>query len=140
MLNVSLKHGRIDRSALIVELYNLYSYIEVVDDPDTFVYLWSAHYDNAEAAEEDAWNETCLRYQDNEQEFQLPTLDEMIERLQEYARKEGKSTELTKEMYQHAIDLAIEARDDYIDYYVIPARLDERDYEDLVVIDADEYE
>lgn len=140
MLNVSLKHGRIDRSALIVELYNLYSYIEVVDDPDTFVYLWSAHYDNAEAAEEDAWNETCLRYQDNEQEFQLPTLDEMIERLQDYARKEGKSAELTKEMYQHAIDLAIEARDNYIDYYVVPARLDDRDYEDLVVIDADEYE
>ena len=123
-----------------MELYNLYSYIEVVDDPDTFVYLWSAHYDNAEAAEEDAWNETCLRYQDNEQEFQLPTLDEMIERLQDYARKEGKPAELTKEMYQHAIDLAIEARDDYIDYYVVPARLDERDYEDLVVIDADEYE
>lgn len=123
-----------------MELYNLYSYIEVVDDPDTFVYLWSAHYDDAEAAESDAWNETCLRYQDNEQEFQLPTLDEMIERLQDYARKEGKSAELTKEMYQHAIDLAIEARDDYIDYYVIPARLDERDYEDLVVIDADEYE
>lgn len=45
-----------------MELYNLYSYIEVVDDPDTFVYLWSAHYDNAEAAEADAWNETCLRY------------------------------------------------------------------------------
>ena len=140
MLNVSLKRGRIDRSALIVELYNLYSYIEAVDDPDTFVYLWSAHYDNAEAAEEDAWNETCLRYQDNEQEFQLPTLDEMIERLQDYARKKGKPAELTKEMYQHAIDLAIEARDDYIDYYVVPARLDERDYEDLVVIDADEYE
>lgn len=123
-----------------MELYNLYSYIEVVDDPDTFVYLWSAHYDNAETAEEDAWNETCLRYQDNEQEFQLPTVDEMIERLQDYARKEGKSTELTKEMYWHAIDLAIEARDDYIDYYAIPARLDDRDYEDLVVIDADEYE
>ncbi len=140
MLNASLKRGKTDRSALIVELYNLYSYIEVVDDPDTFVYLWSAHYDDAEAAEEDAWNETCLRYQDNEQEFQLPTLDEMIERLQDYARKEGKSAELTKEMYQHAIDLAIEARDNYIDYYVIPARLDERDYEDLVVIDADEYE
>lgn len=140
MLNVSLRHGKIDRSALTVEVYNLYSYIEVVDDLDTFVYLWSAHYDNAEAAEEDAWNETCLRYQDNEQEFQLPTLDEMIERLQDCARKEGKSTELTKEMYQHAIDLAIEARDDYIDYYVIPARLDDRDYEDLVVIDADEYE
>ena len=43
-------------------------------------------------------------------------------------------------MYWHAVDLAIEARDEYIDYYVIPARLDERDYEDLVVIDADEYE
>lgn len=123
-----------------MELYNLYSYIEVVDDPDTFVYLWSAHYDNAETAEEDAWNETCLRYQDNEQEFQLPTVDDMIANLQDCARKEGKSAELTKEMYQHAIDLAIEARDDYIDYYAIPARLDDRDYEDLVVIDADEYE
>lgn len=122
-----------------MELYNLYSYIEVVDDPDTFVYLWSAHYDNAEDAEADAWNETCLRYQDNEQEFQLPTIDEMVERLQDYARKEGKSAELTSEMYQHAVDLAIEARDDYIDYYVVPARLDDRDYEDLVVIDADEY-
>ena len=123
-----------------MELYNLYSYIEVVDDPDTFVYLWSAHYDDAEDAESDAWNETCLRYEENAKEFHLPDYDEMIERLQDYARKEGKSAELTKEMYQHAIDLAIEARDDYINYYVIPARLDERDYEDLVVIDADEYE
>ena len=119
-----------------MELYNLYSYIEVVDDPDTFVYLWSAHYDDAEAAELDAWNETCLRYQDNEQEYKLPTIDEMVANLQDYARKEGKSTEITAEMYR----LAIEARDDYIDYYVVPARLDERDYEDLVVIDADEYE
>ena len=81
-----------------MEVYNLYSYIEMVDDPDTFVYLWSAHYDDAEAAEADAWNETCLRYEENEQEFQLPILDEMIERLQDYARKEGKSAELTKEM------------------------------------------
>lgn len=122
-----------------MELYNLYSYIEVVDESDQFVYLWSAHYDNAEDAEADAWNETCLRYQDNEQEFQLPTIDEMVERLQDYARKEGKSDTITSEMYQHAVDLAIETRDDYIDYYVVPARLDERDYEDLVVIDADEY-
>lgn len=122
-----------------MELYNLYSYIEVVDESDQFVYLWSAHYDNTEDAEVDAWNETCLRYQDNEQEFQLPTIDEMVERLQDYARKEGKSDTITSEMYRHAVDLAIEARDDYIDYYVVPARLDERDYEDLVVIDADEY-
>lgn len=122
-----------------MELYNLYSYIEVVDDPDTFVYLWSAHYDDAEDAQADAWNETCLRYQDNEQEFQLPTIDEMVARLQDYARKEGKPDTITSEMYQHAIDLAIEARDDCIDYYVVPARLDDRDYEDLVVIDADEY-
>lgn len=123
----------------MAELYNLYSYIEVVDDPDTFVYLWSAHYDNAEDAEADAWNETCLRYQDNEQEFQLPTIDEMVARLQDYARKEGKPDTINKKMMDHAIDLAIEARDDYIDYYVVPARLDDRDYEDLVVIDADEY-
>lgn len=122
-----------------MELYNLYSYIEVVDDPDTFVYLWSAHYDDVEAAEADAWNETCLRYQDNEQEFQLPTIDEMVERLQDYARKEGKSDTITSEMYQHAVDLAIDARNDYIDYYAIAARLDDRDYEDLVVLDADEY-
>lgn len=122
-----------------MELYNLYSYIEVVDEPDQFVYLWSAHYDNAEDAQADAWNETCLRYQDNEQEFQLPTIDEMVERLQDYARKEGKPDTITSEMYQHAVDLTIEARDDYIDYYVVPARLDGRDYEDLVVIDADEY-
>lgn len=122
-----------------MELYNLYSYIEVVDESDQFVYLWSAHYDNAEDAEADAWNETCLRYQDNEQEFQLPTIDEMVERLQDYARKEGKPDTITSEMYQHAVDLAIDARDDYIDYYVVPARLDDRDYEDLVVIDADEY-
>lgn len=122
-----------------MELYNLYSYIEVVDEPDQFVYLWSAHYDNAEDAQADAWNETCLRYQDNEQEFQLPTIDEMVERLQDYARKEGKSAKLTSEMYQHAVDLAIEARDDYIDYYAIAAKLDDRDYEDLVVLDADEY-
>ena len=122
-----------------MELYNLYSYIEVVDESDQFVYLWSAHYDNAEDAQADAWNETCLRYQDNEQEFQLPTIDEMVERLQDYARKEGKSAELTSEMYQHAVDLAIEARDDYIDYYAIAAKLDDRDYEDLVVLDADEY-
>lgn len=122
-----------------MELYNLYSYIEVIDEPDQFVYLWSAHYDNVDDAESDAWNETCLRYQDNEQEFQLPTIDEMVERLQDYARKEGKSAELTSEMYQHAVDLAIEARDDYIDYYAIAAKLDDRDYEDLVVLDADEY-
>ena len=122
-----------------MELYNLYSYIEVVDESDQFVYLWSAHYDNVDDAQADAWNETCLRYQDNEQEFQLPTIDEMVERLQDYARKEGKSAELTSEMYQHAVDLAIEARDDYIDYYAVPAQLDDRDYEDLVVLDADEY-
>ena len=123
-----------------MELYNLYSYIEVVDDPDTFVYLWSAHYDDAETAESDAWNETCLRYEENAKEFHLPDYDEMIERLQESERLRGRPDTIDKKMMDRAIDLAIEARDDYIDYYVIPARLDERDYEDLVVIDADEYE
>ena len=123
-----------------MELYNLYSYIEVVDDPDTFVYLWSAHYDDAEAAESDAWNETCHRYEENAKKFHLPDYDEMIEQLQKFERLRGRPDTIDKKMMDRAIDLAIEARDDYIDYYVIPARLDERDYEDLVVIDADEYE
>lgn len=122
-----------------MELYNLYSYIEVVDDPDTFVYLWSAHYDNVDDAESDAWNETCLRYEEDAKEFHLPDYDEMIERLQEYARREGKSDTIDKKMMDHAIELAIDARDDYIDYYAVAARLDNRDYEDLVVLDADEY-
>lgn len=122
-----------------MELYNLYSYIEVVDEPDQFVYLWSAHYDNVDDAESDAWNETCLRYEEDAKEFQLPDYDEMIERLQEYARREGKSDTIDKKMMDHAIELAIDARDDYIDYYAIAARLDDRDYEDLVVLDADEY-
>lgn len=122
-----------------MELYNLYSYIEVVDEPDQFVYLWSAHYDNVDDAESDAWNETCLRYEEDAKEFHLPDYDEMIERLQEYARREGKSDTIDKKMMDHAIELAIDARDDYIDYYAVAARLDNRDYEDLVVLDADEY-
>lgn len=122
-----------------MELYNLYSYIEVVDEPDQFVYLWSAHYDNVDDAESDAWNETCLRYEEDAKEFHLPDYDEMIERLQEYARREGKSDTIDKKMMDHAIELAIDARNDYIDYYAIAARLDDRDYEDLVVLDADEY-
>lgn len=123
-----------------MELYNLYSYIEVVDEPDTFLYSWSAHYDNVDDAESDAWNETCLRYEEDAKEFQLPDYDEMIERLQEFERLRGRPDTINKKMMDHAIELAIDARDDYIDYYAIPARLDERDYEDLVVIDADEYE
>lgn len=122
-----------------MELYNLYSYIEVVDEPDQFVYLWSAHYDNVDDAESDAWNETCLRYEEDAKEFHLPDYDEMIERLQEYARREGKSDTIDKKMMDHAIELAIDARNDYIDYYAIAARLDDRNYEDLVVLDADEY-
>lgn len=122
-----------------MELYNLYSYIEVVDEPDQFVYLWSAHYDNVDDAESDAWNETCLRYEEDAKEFHLPDYDEMIERLQEYARREGKSDTIDKKMMDHAIELAIDARDDYIDYYAVAARLDDRNYEDLVVLDADEY-
>lgn len=123
-----------------MELYNLYSYIEVVDEPDQFVYLWSAHYDNVDDAESDAWNETCLRYEEDAKEFQLPDYDEMIERLQEFERSRGRSDTIDKQMMDQAIELAIDARNDYIDYYAIPARLDDRDYEDLVVIDADEYE
>lgn len=123
----------------MMELYNLYSYIEVVDEPDQFVYLWSAHYDNVDDAESDAWNETCLRYEEDAKEFHLPDYDEMIERLQEYARREGKSDTIDKKIMDHAIELAIDARDEYIDYYAIAARLDDRDYEDLVVLDADEY-
>lgn len=123
-----------------MELYNLYSYIEVVDEPDQFVYLWSAHYDNVDDAEADAWNETCLRYEEDAKEFQLPDYDEMIERLQEFERSRGRPDTIDKKMMDQAIELAIDARNDYIDYYVVPARLDERDYEDLVVIDADEYE
>lgn len=123
----------------MTELYNLYSYIEVIDEPDQFVYLWSAHYDNVDDAESDAWNETCLRYEEDAKEFHLPDYDEMIERLQEYARREGKSDTIDKKMMDQAIELAIDARDDYIDYYAIAAKLDDRDYEDLVVIDADEY-
>lgn len=122
-----------------MELYNLYSYIEVVDDPDTFVYLWSAHYDNVEDAESDAWNETCLRYEEDAKEFQLPDYDEMIERLQEFERSRGRSGTIDKKMMDQAIELAIDARNDYIDYYAIAAKLDNRDYEDLVVLDADEY-
>lgn len=139
MLSVSLKPGKIDRSALTVELYNLYSYIEVVDEPDQFVYLWSAHYNNVDDAESDAWNETCLRYEEDAKEFHLPDYDEMIERLQEFERLRGRPDTIDKKMMDHAIELAIDARDDYIDYYAIAARLDDRDYEDLVVIDADEY-
>lgn len=122
-----------------MELYNLYSYIEVVDEPDQFVYLWSAHYDNVDDAESDAWNETCLRYEEDAKEFHLPDYDEMIERLQEYARREGKPDTIDKKMMDHAIELAIDARDEYIDYYAIAAKLDDRNYEDLVVLDADEY-
>lgn len=122
-----------------MELYNLYSYIEVVDEPDQFVYLWSAHYDNVDDAESDAWNETCLRYEEDAKEFQLPDYDEMIERLQEFERSRGRSGTIDKKMMDQAIELAIDARNDYIDYYAIAARLDDRDYEDLVVIDADEY-
>lgn len=135
-----MRPGRIDRSALTVGLYNLYSYIEVVDEPDTFLYLWSAHYDNVDDAESDAWNETCLRYEEDAKEFHLPDYDEMIERLQEFERLRGRPDTIDKKMMDHAIELAIDARDDYIDYYAIPARLDDRDYENLVVIDADEYE
>lgn len=123
----------------MMEVYNLYSYIEYVDEPDQFIYLYSAHYDNLDDAEADAWNETCLRYEEDAKEFQLPDYDEMIERLQDYARKEGKSDKITKEMIDHALDLAIEARADYCDSYAIPARLDDRNYEDLMVMDADEY-
>ena len=122
-----------------MELYNLYSYIEVVDEPDQFVYLWSAHYDNVDDAESDAWNETCLRYEEDAKEFQLPDYDEMIERLQEFERSRGRPDTIDKKMMDHAIELAIDARDDYIDYYAIAARLDDRNYEDLVVLDADEY-
>lgn len=122
-----------------MELYNLYSYIEVVDEPDQFVYLWSAHYDNVDDAESDAWNETCLRYEEDAKEFQLPDYDEMIERLQEFERSRGRSGTIDKKMMDQAIELAIDARNDYIDYYAIAARLDDRNYEDLVVIDADEY-
>lgn len=122
-----------------MELYNLYSYIEVVDEPDQFVYLWSAHYDNVDDAESDAWNETCLRYEEDAKEFQLPDYDEMIERLQEFERSRGRSDTIDKKMMDQAIELAIDARNDYIDYYAIAARLDDRDYEDLVVLDADEY-
>ena len=122
-----------------MELYNLYSYIEVVDEPDQFVYLWSAHYDNVDDAESDAWNETCLRYEEDAKEFHLPDYDEMIERLQEYARREGKPDTIDKKMMDRAIELAIDARDEYIDYYAIAAKLDDHDYEDLVVLDADEY-
>ena len=122
-----------------MELYNLYSYIEVVDEPDQFVYLWSAHYDNVDDAESDAWNETCLRYEEDAKEFQLPNYDEMIERLQEFERSRGRPDTITKEMMDQAIELAIDARNDYIDYYAIAAKLDDRDYEDLVVLDADEY-
>lgn len=122
-----------------MELYNLYSYIEVVDEPDQFVYLWSAHYDNVDDAEADAWNETCLRYEEDAKEFQLPDYDEMIERLQEFERSRGRSGTIDKKMRDQAIELAIDARNDYIDYYAIAARLDDRDYEDLVVLDADEY-
>lgn len=122
-----------------MELYNLYSYIEVVDEPDQFVYLWSAHYDNVDDAESDAWNETCLRYEEDAKEFQLPDYDEMIERLQEFERSRGRSGTIDKKMRDQAIELAIDARNDYIDYYAIAARLDDRNYEDLVVLDADEY-
>ena len=122
-----------------MELYNLYSYIEVVDEPDQFVYLWSAHYDNVDDAESDAWNETCLRYEEDAKEFQLPDYDEMIERLQEFERSRGRPDTIDKKMMDHAIELAIDARDEYIDYYAIAARLDDRNYEDLVVLDADEY-
>lgn len=123
----------------MMELYNLYSYIEVVDEPDQFVYLWSAHYDNVDDAESDAWNETCLRYEEDAKEFQLPDYDEMIERLQEFERSRGRSGTIDKKMRDQAIELAIDARNDYIDYYAIAAKLDDRDYEDLVVLDADEY-
>lgn len=123
----------------MMELYNLYSYIEVVDEPDQFVYLWSAHYDNVDDAESDAWNETCLRYEEDAKEFQLPDYDEMIERLQEFERSRGRSGTIDKKMMDQAIELAIDARNDYIDYYAIAARLDDRNYEDLVVLDADEY-
>ena len=122
-----------------MELYNLYSYIEVVDEPDQFVYLWSAHYDNVDDAEFDAWNETCLRYEEDAKEFQLPDYNEMIERLQEFERSRGRSDTIDKKMMDQAIELAIDARNDYIDYYAIAARLDDRNYEDLVVLDADEY-
>lgn len=122
-----------------MELYNLYSYIEVVDEPDQFVYLWSAHYDNVDDAEADAWNETCLRYEEDAKEFQLPDYDEMIERLQEFERSRGRSGTIDKKMRDQAIELAIDARNDYIDYYAVAARLDNRNYEDLVVLDADEY-
>ena len=122
-----------------MELYNLYSYIEVVDEPDQFVYLWSAHYDNVDDAESDAWNETCLRYEEDAKEFHLPDYDEMIERLQEFERSRGRPDTIDKKMMDQAIELAIDARNDYIDYYAIAARLDDRNYEDLVVLDADEY-
>lgn len=122
-----------------MELYNLYSYIEVVDEPDQFVYLWSAHYDNVADAKSDAWNETCLRYEEDAKEFHLPDYDEMIERLQEFERSRGRPDTIDKKMMDQAIELAIDARNDYIDYYAIAARRDDRNYEDLVVLDADEY-
>lgn len=122
-----------------MELYNLYSYIETVDEPDTFLYLFSARFDNVDDAESDAWNETCLRYEEDAKEFQLPDYDEMIERLQEFERSRGRPDTIDKKMMDQAIELAIDARNDYIDYYAIAARLDDRNYEDLVVLDADEY-
>ena len=63
----------------------------------------------------------------------------MIERLQEFERSRGRSGTIDKKMMDQAIELAIDARNDYIDYYAIAARLDDRNYEDLVVLDADEY-
>lgn len=114
-----------------MELYNLYSYIETVDEPDTFLYLFSARFDNDEDAETSAYNETCLRYEECENEYRLPTLDGIIAELEENARKNGKSAALTKEMYRDAIEMSIDVRNEYIDFYAIRAIDDDRDYEDI---------
>ena len=116
-----------------MELYNLYSYVDCVDEPDQFKYLYSAHFDTNKDADECAWNETCLRYQENEKRYNLPCFDEILGNLRDYARKEGKSDQITDEMFQRALDLTIEARDEYIDYYAVPAIIDVLDYEDIVV-------
>ncbi len=116
-----------------MELYNLYSYVDLVDEPDQFKYLYSAHFDTVEDANECAWNETCLRYQENEKKYNLPRFDQILENLRDYARKEGKSDQITNEMFHRALDLAVEARNECIDYYAVPAIVDERDYENIVV-------
>jgi hypothetical protein len=114
-----------------MELYNLYSYIETVDEPDTFLYLFSARFDNDEDAEASAYNETCLRYEECENEYRLPTLDDIVAELEENARKNGKSAALTKEMYRDAIEISIDVRNEYIDSYAIRAIDDDRNYEDI---------